>query len=135
MIVEKGASIAHRNTLGITALHEAAFKVRHRCSASCLTPPQGAIDSVTFLISRGADINCRTNDNETALHYAVRARDPVMVKLLLHRVCAISPERSVRETHTYGVSIGGEHRLRRGDERDSVRPGAGDEGEGRGAHA
>ena len=47
---------------------------------------KGAVDSVIFLISRGADINCRTNDNETALHYAVRARDPVMVKLLLQRV-------------------------------------------------
>lgn len=85
LIIEKGASIAHRNTLGITALHEAAFKVPPIGFPQTLTP-QGAVDSVLFLISRGADINCRTNDNETALHYAVRARDPVMVKLLLHRV-------------------------------------------------
>lgn len=70
LILEKGASIAHRNTLGITALHEAAFKVpipdRFSADGSHRRAP-----SIRCCFSSAAEPTSTAGQTTTRRHYTM----------------------------------------------------------------
>ena len=59
-----------RNRAGLTALY-------------LVCGPPGPIDMVEFLIEKGADVNTRMGNKETALIMAIKSLQPEIVKLLL----------------------------------------------------
>lgn len=68
-LLEAGATIESKDTLGMTALHWAAFR--------------GQADAVKVLIKAGADIDSKTNANHTALRWAAFNEHSEIVRLLI----------------------------------------------------
>ncbi len=59
------------DALGWTALHHASFK--------------GHLDCIKILLKNGANIQCKTNDNQTCLHLASEKGHTDVVKILLEK--------------------------------------------------
>src|SRR5450755_2468210 len=68
-LIDQGAPVNHRDSLGGTPLHDAAWA--------------GDREVVDLLIAHGADVNARHTDaGSTALHYAIITNHLEIVKLL-----------------------------------------------------
>ena len=57
------------------------------------------METITFLLSLGADINCINGDEETCLHVATRLPDPLpMVIFLLRKGAALDAKNADEDT-------------------------------------
>eukprot|EP01103_Thecamoeba_quadrilineata_P015381 TRINITY_DN4843_c0_g1_i1.p1 TRINITY_DN4843_c0_g1~~TRINITY_DN4843_c0_g1_i1.p1 ORF type:complete len:781 (+),score=128.64 TRINITY_DN4843_c0_g1_i1:89-2431(+) len=69
LVFEKKVNINHQNDSGETPLHSASFRNREFC--------------VKWLLDNQANVNLRTKNKETALHFAVRGGGVKVAELLL----------------------------------------------------
>eukprot|EP01102_Stenamoeba_stenopodia_P021998 TRINITY_DN9011_c0_g1_i1.p1 TRINITY_DN9011_c0_g1~~TRINITY_DN9011_c0_g1_i1.p1 ORF type:complete len:569 (+),score=146.30 TRINITY_DN9011_c0_g1_i1:78-1784(+) len=69
ILLEKGARVNAKNSTGMTALHEAAYK--------------GSDATIAFLLKNGATLEEKDKYGETPLHYAMRAAKKENVEALL----------------------------------------------------
>jgi ankyrin repeat protein len=68
LLLDRGADVLDRQSLGFTAMHEAALLGRN--------------DIIQLLLDRGAEINSRTDDGRSPLSEAIRGKHAEAVELL-----------------------------------------------------
>jgi len=92
LLLDYGAEVDARDDRGMTALMwQAIGKHRH------------GPNIVSILAQRGADVNARTSDGESVLHFAVASGDPARVSLLL-ALGARPTSEDVEEADSYGYA-------------------------------
>lgn len=77
LLLRSGASVTDRDANGETPLH--------RCADLRQAPAEAAAAMTALLIDRGAEVDARNWDEVTPLHQAVRARNLIVVEVLLRR--------------------------------------------------
>lgn len=104
-LISKGGDISARDINGMTALVRAASK--------------GLLDSVTFLLNRGANINSTDKCNRTALHHCVFQlncfTDIKMVDTLISRGIDLNIKDNFGKTAAYYVNFLNEHNRKKFD--------------------
>lgn len=81
LLVERGANIAQKNKIGVTALHLAAG--------------EGLVKMIRFLVVLGMDIDILTYQNMAPIHYAARRNQIEAIKTLIN----FGAEHSLKDCH------------------------------------
>lgn len=90
LLLDYGADVDARDDRGMTALMwHSLGKHRH------------GPNIVSILAYRGADVNARTKDGESVLHFAIASGDPARVSLLLRLGARPTPQ-DIEEASDYG---------------------------------